>query len=285
MRLFGALCLVLAGLSDRAAQDSKEAEVDREWLARDLKRVEQLRAALALPELTVEALQRALQSPDVREDRDIGCGARRVELAAYGGYTTAWIDVLARAGDRGHESRVAALRIVQRGSTDPPPGVVAALREAWKDDASLVGAEFEREREDAKLFAALRADTGKALGGRVGAEVPDELRVAFDRLASWSHDLIVGDSFGIDGGPPPGAGEIAALAGAQRFDLVSAVLRGFNPEGRVYAAHALLARGRLDPADAAAIAQLRALPVEISVSVGCVVSRVTFGEALAHLER
>jgi len=39
------------------------------------------------------------------------------------------------------------------------------------------------------------------------------------------------------------------MIGARRFDLMRAVLRGFNPEGRVYAAHALLRNDQLQDAD------------------------------------
>jgi hypothetical protein len=66
--------------------------------------------------------------------------------------------------------------------------------------------------------------------------------------------------------PPPGRQETAALVAAGRFDLLRAVLRGLNPEGRAWAAHALLehqkAGTKLDPADAAAIEKLRALPLK-----------------------
>ena len=60
--------------------------LDEQWLATDLARVEQLRAALDAPELTIEGLKSTLKSCDVREDRDIGFGSRCVYIAVYGGY-------------------------------------------------------------------------------------------------------------------------------------------------------------------------------------------------------
>ena len=62
---------------------------------------------------------------------------------------------------------------------------------------------------------------------------------------------------------------------AKRYDLVRTALRGMNPEGRVYAAEALLslarAGGELTAGDQAAIAKVRALKIPIRVCEGCIV--------------
>lgn len=277
------LPLALAAFASTCAQD-EEKELDRNWLARDLERIEQLRGALGASELTVEDIQRDLESPDVREDRDIGFGARRVCLAAYGGYTTVWVRILAEARIGEGESRVARLTVTQSGFADSWKLVAARLRAAWarpvRDDARSI----EFEHEDSPLILALAKQTEAALGGREEVEVAVEHARAFELLTAPCEDVIVGQSYSIDGGPPPGAVEIRGMVDAGRFDLVRAVLRGFNPEGRAYAAHALLARGELDPADEAAIAKLRALPVELTISHGCLVSRVGFDRAIATLD-
>jgi len=65
---------------------------------------------------------------------------------------------------------------------------------------------------------------------------------------------------------------------------VRAALRGFNPEGRVYAAHALLEREEIDPRDEAAISELRALSIDITICHGCLVTKTSFTRALDVLD-
>lgn len=277
------LALSLACLAPLAAQQV-EGELNRDWLKSDLQRIEQVRRALAAPDLTVEGLRRELGSPDVREDRDIGFGARRVCLAAYGGYTTVWLRMLAETPADGAESRVAWLAVSQSGSSASWELVAADLRAAWARPLREDRWELAFEWIEPERARALSERTEAALGGGVAVDVPAEHARAFTRLTSPSEDLIVGQEFSIEGLPPPGADEIRALVAAERFDLVRAVLRGLNPEGRVYAAHALLARSTLEPQDEAAIAALRALPVELVVCHGCEISHMGFDGALAVLD-
>ncbi len=273
----------LACLAPLAAQEP-EKELDPEWLARDLRRIEEVRQVLGAAELTVEGLQRALGSPDVREDRDIGFGARRVCLAAYGGYTTVWLRVLAEAPADGGESRVAWLAVTQSGYVDSWGLVAAELRAAWARPVREEAQALAFERVEPERARALSKRTEEALGGSVAVDVPAEHARAFALLTSPCDDVIVGKAYSIDGGPPPGAEEIRALVEAGRLDLVRAVLRGLNPEGRAYAAHALLAGGELEPRDEAAIDRLRALPVELTVCRGCLVTHVRLDGALAVLD-
>ena len=85
------------------------------------------------------------------------------------------------------------------------------------------------------------------------------------------------------GVPPAGRAQMKQLVDAQRFDLVSAALRSLNPEGRVYAARALLAREKVDPKDAKAIESLRSLDVELTTSAGCFIGKKRFSAALEML--
>jgi hypothetical protein len=114
------------------------------------------------------------------------------------------------------------------------------------------------------------------------------LQPAFESLTSPFSDLVLGKFYSIDGGPPPGRMEVTSLIEARRFDLVRCALRGMNPEGRVWAAWALLERAKhgppLDPSDAAAIAQLRKLPLELTVSHGCSIERLRFDQALPVID-
>lgn len=278
----------LAGVVDACPQTAP-VPVNQDWLRSDEKRIAQVRDAFGRAELTVELLREIAGSSDVREDRVIGFGARRVRLALYGGYTTIWMNLLAEEPDEHGRSRVVALELEQRGSAESWAAVAPTLHKAWAGSpaASALGereSAITYERRDAARLAALRAKIEKALGAVSAAEVPSGLARAFGRLTSPHEELVIGRSCFSDGGPPPGAEDIRALAAAGRHDLVRSVLRGFNPEGRVWAVHALLEHARtggvLDEADKRAIDVLRALPLKLACCDGCELEYVSFDEAL-----
>jgi hypothetical protein len=229
---------------------AQESELNEDWLARDFARVGQIVAALHEKELTVDGLTKHIAGCDIREDREIDFGARRLVIAAYGGYTTAWLHVLAVAPGDDEESAVVELR-------------------------------------DEALARTLRAMVGNELGALERPDVPDELRAAFERLTSPFEDLVLGRYHGSDGGPPPGRPEVDALVASGRLDLVRAVLRGMNPEGRAWAAWALLERANrgaeLDPADRTAIEKLRKLPIELVTCQGCTMATARFDDALRKI--
>jgi hypothetical protein len=283
---FLALLTVWAALAGgtRAVVQEPTPKLNEEWLASDLARVEQMRAALDAPELTIEGLKSTLKSCDVREDRDIGFGSRCVYIAVYGGYTTTWVRVLGptRVGER--ESRIAGLRLEQAGSPDSWALIKERLRTAWGRKMRDTEHGLACERDDAKLTLELRKRTEDALGGHVEVQVPKELAAAFELLTSPFQEVVVGKMYGEDGAPPPGRREMRQLVEARRFDLVRAVMHGLNPEGRVYAAHELLAPDRIDLKDAPAIATLIKLDVDITTAYGCDVELKKFPAALAMLD-
>lgn len=256
-----------------------------DWLREDIALANRLQAALASPELDLEEFLGTLGSIDRREDREIGFGVRLVKFAAYGGYTTAWVQVLADSGAPTGGGRIARLSLQQLASSTLPPTALAAIRGAWKlavvnDERGLVHDYEDRERVDA-----LRERTWRALHGPAFQVNAGKFAVALEQLVSPTSALMIGTSFGIDGAPPPGAVEMKRLVDAERWDLVRAALRGLNPEGRVYAAAALLAHEPMDGDDRNAIELLRKLPMSYATCDGCVVSHVDFDTAVAALAR
>jgi hypothetical protein len=261
--------------------------LNEEWVAADGKRIEQLQNALDRPVLTVEALRELVGSSDVRDDRLIGFGARRVFLAVSAGYTTTWIHILAAERDEHGRSRIAAIRLEQIGPPEPWAELRPRLRALWRRKVTEVERGFSVERIDDVLVRELRDRAAQALG-RVEPSAPaGELAGAFDRLTSPFTDLVLGFMYGEDGAPPPGRLEIEELVKAQRLDLVRAALRGMNPEGRAWAApcppRAQESGGVLDASDESAIETLRKLPLQLTCSRGCMVWFENFDAALATL--
>jgi len=263
------------------APPREDSQLRRDWLDKDAERARAVVRFLESGEPTVERLREELGSYDLREDRALGFGARRVRLAAYGGYTTIWITAYA-ATPRSGSSALASLRIEQEGSDEAWPGVAAALAPIWGDAATRVehGLRVERRYDD--VDQRLRQRREAALGAADG-KPSSEHAAAFELLTSPLAELIVGRSFGDDGAPPPGFEAAEQLARNGQTALLRATLRGPNLEGRVYAAHALLARSAADERDRATIDALAKVQTPIQTSEGCELTARGWSDALALL--
>jgi hypothetical protein len=248
-----------------------ETHPRQDWIQTDLKRIEQFRAALSAKDVDVETLVSKFGSLGEHDDVDAGFGVRRVHMHLYGGYTTIWIDILAEKGAGEKKSSVAELRARQLGPPDQWNEIATTFAKAWGDAATPIENGFLFTRRDDELARALRTRTAEALGGDWRVEVPKELQTAFELLTSPFEKAVIGATYGYAAITPPGRGEIETLAKAGRYDLVQAVLRGINPEARLYAAWVLRRRTNtpLAPADARAVDLLLALPGEVQTTDGC----------------
>jgi hypothetical protein len=258
-----------------------------EWLKADLERIRQFTDVMKTKDLDVETLIAKFGATAFDKDHDAGFGVRRVKLQAYGGYATIWIDVLAESGAGDKKSRVAELRAQQYGSGPDWKLIQPTLAKAWGECAQPIENGFEFVFRDQSLAADLRRRTADALGGAARIEVPKELTAAFDLLTSPFEEVVIGTSYGEDGAVPPGRKEIEQLVKAERWDLVQSVLRGINPEGRLYAAWVLRRRANtpLNAGDARAIATLLALPGRVHTTHGCIQTWLSPADALAQLEK
>src|SRR4029079_11851038 len=108
---------------------------------------------------------------------------------------------------------------------------------------------------------------------------------AYARLMSPQEELAVGTNCGEGGEPPAGAKETKSLSSARRFDLLRNVLRGPNPEARVYALKALEQAGAAGAPERAAIEAVRALPAKVRACGGCDYHSGTTAEALKELQQ
>jgi hypothetical protein len=278
-----AVWLALLGSARVTAQHPK-TRINADTLAIDLTRIEQLSRVLEAPEVTLVGLRRALEPCDVIDARALGFGAWRITFRISGGYTKFGVRVLGETRSGEHGSHVVIAGVAQWCEPDTWAPIRGRMRYAWGRPAreSMYGLAWECD--DSEFTRALRKRTEDALGGHVVIEEPNECATAFGTLMSPFENMTVGWSVGITGAPPHGCLEMMRLVDAGRFDLVRAVLRGFNPEARVFAAHALLARGTLDRRDEAAIAVLRTLDIDLATSAGCRGGTGKFAAALAVLD-
>ncbi len=237
-----------------------------EWLSLDLAVAKRVAAVLPPGGRATAAFRRALAPFDAREDRDIGFGARRMRLALYGGHTTTWITFVS------HGDAIGPVRVEVTGG---PPEVRARIAEAWGALApKTVPQGFLYacgKPADPDAFAKARS---KALGGPLALEPHPDLAEDYALLWSPVSLLIYGTMFGEGGDPPPGREALERIVTHEhRLPVLEDLLRGPNPEGRLYALEGLERLRKngteLDAATLAAMKAVRALAVQIQCCSGC----------------
>lgn len=285
-------CLCLSCLPSTAQQ--AEPRVDPEFRQRlelELASIAKIRRALEARPLTVEGLQRELASSSLKEDRELGFGGRLIELVLPCACTGTLLSIFSVNGgevvgatEAGQESPIVRIEIEQRWDVQRWPKLGAELKGAWGEEALESGTSLRIEREDRELYSACLARIAFWLG-KAPEALPDEsCAQAYRTLMNPLSKLEVGTGCGIVGLPPRGRAETEALTKAGRFDLLRSILRGPNPESRVYAAHALTNAGALEAADRTAIENLARRPVTIVTCSGCRVRGLEWSAAMQVLE-
>jgi len=227
---------------------------------------------------------------------------RRRQDLGFGGHDVTLLRMSATGEQRertGYKARLLVLRdhiagVWVRAGYVPKSPVWAGLRRAvLHARRSDIGHPHKagyvtHEQVDRAQVARFRSMVASQLGASIPVIVPAHLRAAYELLMALPSQIIFGTFFGYGSSPPPGRREIKALTRARRLDLLHNVLRGINPEGRVYAAEALLMMSKrgvmLSVADLFAIKKVRALPIPVKSCAGCsVVFTKTAAELLKSL--
>lgn len=244
--------------------------LNQEWLAKDYRSMELVSLLASPAPLTTQKILDILDVSDKDDaEEDLGFGAIRFNAGRGHGYTSLSVEAFVFRGAIGwyklelHSSPESWTRIRER------------MIELWHQNNGPGFVEGERgithiERDDSVL-GNYQTAVAAELGAMKPAAVSAELQKSFDSLTQPMEIDYVGS----------GEGEtaIAALVNAERFDLVENVLRGFNPNGRIYAARELLklhkAGHRILSADTlAVIAKISNLDIQITTARGCLVNRL-----------
>jgi hypothetical protein len=259
------------------------AGVNRKWLQDDLDLIWNVRRALPPKPTDTDLVGFQWQNARV-EDVDLGLGLRRRQRTAGGGHLTCDTTAVLLEG------ALMSMRVSCWGGLNKPKAVEEIIERslgAGFRRVTLPGvigyftyrAEYEFPRASQKV----RAMLDRRLGPLAPVQVPPDLAAAYTRLMSAQEELAVGTKCNEGGEPPAGANEAKALRSSRRFDLLRNILRGPNPEARVYALKALRQTGA-STGDRAAIEAVSALPLKIRACSGCEYFHGTINEALAQLE-
>jgi len=276
---------VLAGLLLGSGAVAAEEILERDWLQKDRELFEAWSKTLdpgdSSPQAFLESLH-TVESP-LDRPRELGLGIQVVHGVRPGGYCSA------RAAMLVHEGAIAQLQITATCSAKAWPRLGSFLAEKWGPRGHDLKHRGYEGREilwsQETRVAALRRALAAELGPPEPADVPPALADAVEELTSpfaSSHVSFIGGCY-FAGSDPAGKKAIDALVKARRWDLVRLAARGLNPEGRVYAAHALLGApaDRRSPADGPLIEHIRALDIPIAVCNGCIVSSARAAKLLS----
>jgi hypothetical protein len=245
--------------------------VKREWLDADDGLYHRVVGFLESNRLSVDAIAGFGKDDTAFETgpRDLGFGASLLRRAQFAGTATVNVDAIV------FDERVARLDVQVSWSSAETfalarPRYLAILGLRLQLDDGERRARTVQQHDEVTV-AALHAARARALGAVPVRDVPAPLQSAYAGLTTLGNAHVVGDRCGYVGSPAAGSLETRALAGARRADLLADVLRGPNPEARVYAARALLAGfgDTLEPADRAAINIVRDLAIPILACSGC----------------
>lgn len=241
-----------------------------EWLADDYKSMELISLLASPAPLTTQRIMDILSVSDKDDaEEDLGFGAIRFNVRKGHGYTSLSVEAVVFRGTIG------SYKLELDSSPESWNRIRERMIELWQQNN---GPSFEEgesgiihtERDDSVLRK-YQAAVSAELGEMKATAIPTELQKSFDLLTQPMEINSVGGS--------DGEMAIAALVNAERFDLMENLLRGFNPNGRIYAARELLKlnkEGRLVlSADTlAVIAKISNLDIQISRVSGCIVNRV-----------
>jgi hypothetical protein len=164
--------------------------------------------------------------------------------------------------------RPAALLFECQPADPRNPWEARELRAAWPFTTEDAGAGWRTRWRDPRLAAEIEARARVVLGGHRPADVPPELAADYQLLLDPLLPIEYAPADDVSCGLAAGRAAVERLLTAGRTELVANALRGLDPEGRVYAAEALLARGGLEPEDERAARAVLALDVPIRVRGG-----------------
>ena len=111
------------------------------------------------------------------------------------------------------------------------------------------------------------------LGPLAPVDVPAKYVMDYDLLTQPLWELTYGEACGWAGLAPRGREAIERLITDEQYSLIENILRGYNPEGRIYAIEAILRIGKSVPQiilrNREIIGKLLSLDIEIAACYGC----------------
>lgn len=218
------------------AQTSFAQHEDR--LKKDIERVELLLKLFPIENQTIEAIMDSLGDYLFTEEKDLGFGGKRVFINKNCDYLYISVTVIL------YQDAFAYYEIIIGNHPSLGNSSRSHIEKAWLENG---GPEYEVDNSKliyrntiAPVLAAFHSAVGKELGEMNQVTVKSEDKEFYEYLISPLNNITVGSICGVIGAAPIGKQLIESLIKRKRTEIIENILRGYNPEGRVYAAIALL---------------------------------------------
>jgi hypothetical protein len=257
-----------------AAVAEEQTDINRDWLDKDLALVRSTASVITDPPPPLDVLLAHFPAPlelDTTADRMIGAGLRQIHVQNGGGYTQIYVDVAAIG------NTVVALQCKHQFPPKVWPKISSQVLKAWNR------APLSTDAYNMTMFRYVnREKINHALVQEFGEAPPIrpllDCREAFEVLMSPLSVLSIGDFCGDGGDIPEGTQAIQHLTLAGRFDVIKAVLRGPNPEGRAHAALSLIRHNQLTDDDMRVINKLSKDETPLETCEGCLFTTQKFAD-------
>ena len=221
---------------------------------------------------------------DIRETKDLGFGLTYFECAQYGGHVTTWISLLS------FENAIIQYDI--RYSEDDFKIIAYLINQdaKLKSEIAFVADTTDTYSfyyQDSSAFDKFKSHVASKLG--LIKLSPDNTDEKFASNYSILTNPINSYDFGTlcyeSGVEPEGRKAINYFTSSNNISAIREIVKGYNPEGRLYAIEALLTavnkkRTALTDEDNQLIKNILALDIPISACNGCIVSKSTAGDLL-----
>ena len=179
-----------------------------------------------------------------------------------------------------YEGKIASILITTDFDEVTPDIIFEEVERIWaQHDVFAENRVFYYEYEDDDVIAAYRKNVNAGFAPLPRIAIPERLADDYHGLTSPVSDLYFGDYCDELELWMPGREAAARLARDKRWDLLRRVLRNVNPEGRIYAAEALMS-GDANEVDLEFIDKLRRSPVLINACNGCDCGQATAASLL-----
>lgn len=221
---------------------------------------------------------------DIRETKDLGFGLTYFECAQYGGYVTTWINLVA------FKNVIIQYEISYSKEDFQIIDYLIKRDPKMRNEISYVvdsTARYSFSYLDSLTFDEFKTNVASELGPikLSSSEQDNEFYSNYSILTSPFNSYDYGTTCYYSGVEPEGRTAINYFVSSNNVETIREIMKGYNPEGRLYAIEALLTavkekKATLTEQDKVSIKRILALKIPISTCSGCMVSTSTADDLL-----
>ena len=266
----------LQKVSDEFENSNK---MNESWLLEDKESIINLLKSIQIIEKGIVPFFKGLEYLDVREERNILHKTFQYEATQGGGYVSFWIKVAA------FKDKIAIINIESYVNDNDYLNIVLQrdnnLKQLFEKYFHYNGGyekKYIYKYTNKELYAEMKTEFAEEFGGYKEVEAISKYSEDYELLLSPLNILDFGEICYESAVKPNGRIASDKLMDNNKTDLLNNILRGYNPEGRLYAMQALLILANkkkytLGKSDVDVINKILKQKIDIKICNGCMVSK------------